>query len=167
MLYKFQDQITNLQIHLYLTFPTPYIINNYQKLLPHWQKPPEQLIIFLLQSQLELIESTDLVQREKDRLKTKFFQLAIDFQQQFNEKLEIICPQTGKPINFNFAQDNFDIIAVIHQVLGIEFKTTNDHCKVLNYNDWKSAVYPCLIVAQNEIILDENKLNSFIKLINN
>lgn len=157
MLDKFKDKTTNLEIHLYITPATEYIIKNYQILLPNWQKLPQNLVIFLFQSKLELKEDNYLIQQEKERLKTKFLELAKDFQSLFKEKLEIICPQTGKPINSNFHQENFDLVAVVNQALGINYEPTNHNCKVLFYNDWHTGVYPCLIVSDFEILI--NKIN--------
>jgi len=161
MQYKFKDQITNLEIHLYITQTTEYIIKNYQKLLPNWQNVPQNLIIFLFQSQLELNEDNYLIQQEKDRLKIKFLELAKDFKELFNANLEIICPQTGKPINSNFNQETFDLVAVVNKALAIKFKPTNHNCKVLCYPDWETAVYPCLIVSDSQILIDKNNLNKF------
>jgi hypothetical protein len=159
MKYKFKDKTTNLALDFYLTHPTPYIVKNHESLLPNWQSIPQQLMIFLFQATLELAQENYLLTQEKDRLKTRFIEIAKDFKKSVAENLEIICPQMGVPINSiineGIKQKTFDVVAVVNKSLSIEFQSTDKNCKVLNYNNWKNATYPCLIVSNKIILMEE------------
>jgi hypothetical protein len=159
MQYKFKDKMTNLALDFYLSNPTPYIVKNYESLLPNWQSIPQQLMIFLFQAKLELAQESQFIAQEKDRLKTRFIELANDFKSSFYENVEIICPQMGIPINTQIndqlKQKTFDLVAMVNQSLLIKFQGTDKDCKLLNYNKWKTATYPCLIVSNKFFFIEQ------------
>ena len=144
---KFQDQVTGLGIHLYLKKPTQYLLTHQKELLPDWNLKPKTLVIVLFQAKEQLEETSNSIEQEKNRLRAKFLQFGQRFQSEIGILTEIICPQTGKPLGSASGKQTFDMIAVVNQSLSVEFKHTPNNCKVLNYPNWKAAVYPCLLVS--------------------
>ena len=80
---RWLDNQTQLFIDVYLqnlNSPQEYIIGNYRRLLPDWQKPPQSMILILFQSQCPLDGSNFAEEQlEKDRLLNEFYQLGHRF----------------------------------------------------------------------------------------
>ncbi len=145
----YQEKI-KIPIEIYIQPPTQFLRGNYPKLLPEWLLCPRTIIIVLLHSQFALEQVTQQIQDEKTRLKDEFLKLGQKIQAVGRRKkclVEVINPQDGKPINSASGEITFDIVAVVHELLGLSFSHTKDGCKILRHPFQKTAIYPSLLVA--------------------
>ena len=137
-------------MEIYIQPPSSFIFENRTQLLPDWNHPPKILVIVLLQSQWALKSEGELIQVEKDKLRTQFIQFAHYFQSVCTQKkllTEIIDPQNGQPLNSAKGEISFDIVAVVHQLLNFNFELTLAGCKVLKHPLWNTAVYPGILLS--------------------
>jgi hypothetical protein len=136
-------------MELYLTIPTDFIINFYNKLLPAWQKSPQSIGIFLLPASLSLAGESSEIEVEKIRLLKQFLEWGEKFYltcEKNKIKAEIISPQDGFPIYSDRGDINFDIVKVVAELL--KFQTIKiDRCKAIVHPQWQTAVYPGLLLS--------------------
>ncbi len=143
---------------IYIKSPTSFIENHYLDLLPDWSSMPESVIIILLKSQLSLRDDNILIEQEKQRLRQHFISLAQNIQwhcQTQDSLSEIIDPKDGYAFNKTQGKVNFDVIEVVHQLLGFPYYKTPEGCKVLDHPLWQIAVYPSLLlfnIAPNKVL---------------
>ncbi|WP_198648887.1 methylmalonic aciduria and homocystinuria type D protein [Cyanothece sp. BG0011] len=161
------QKTTKLPIEIYPTVPTQFIINNYPKLLPTWKQVPKSVLIVLLYAKLSIENINQDTQAEKERLKQEFLQLGNDLKyilQKENYFIEIIDPQDGKPINSHNATMNFDLIAIVNQILGFNYYHTQQGCKVLNHPTQKTGIYPSILLSDTDPIKIDDSLKKSILL---
>ncbi|MEA5467923.1 hypothetical protein [Spirulina sp. 06S082] len=160
MLKEFQDRTTGLNIHIHLTSPSPYLLEHRSQLLPGFPSLLETVAIVLFQAQAELVAESEAIAREKERLLGQFLLLGRTVRELSNFPTEIICPRSGFPLYSKPGEQHFDIVAIAHESLKIQFQPTGDRCKVLSYLDWQTAVYPCLFIASASPAQVEAVLNN-------
>ncbi len=154
-----------LPIEIYSYPPTQFIIDHTSDLLPTWKRIPNSILIILLYAKLPLEIINQDSQTEKQRLKQEFLQLGNQLKYSLHKEncfIEIIEPQEGKPINSNNATINFDMIAIIHQILGFNYYHTKQGCKVLNHPIQKTAIYPSILISDTDPIDINNLLQKHI-----
>lgn len=159
MLKEFQDRTTGLNIHIHLTSPSAYLLEHRSQLLPGFPGVPETVAIVLFQAGVELVAESEAIAREKERLLAQFLLFAETVREASNFYTEIICPRSGFPLYSQPGEQHFDIVAIAHDSLKIQFQPTGDRCKVLSYLDWQTAVYPCLFIASASPSEVETTLN--------
>lgn len=140
-----------LMVEIFIKPVTPFIENHCLSLLPDWQFPPQTVIIVLLPSPISLDLNTPEIELEKEKLRHHFLVLAQNIKAQLspNHQLtEIIDPQDGYPLHTARGTLNFNIVEVVHQLLGFPYSATPEGCKVLHHPTWQTAVYPSLLIAQ-------------------
>ncbi len=135
---------------VYYKYPTQFILDNWPKLLPTWSVSPQRVVIILLKSQFALDIENEMIQKEKERLLDEFYKLSKVFIEQ-GIATEIISPPDGTPQYSMQGELTFDVVAVVHQLLGFDFSDTPKGCKVLKHPIWKEAVYPGLLLSQKKI----------------
>ncbi|MGB5596645.1 MAG: methylmalonic aciduria and homocystinuria type D protein [Crocosphaera sp.] len=156
------QETAKLPMEIYVKPMTKFMLENLYKLLPECNFYPKTVVIILLYSPIPIDSISQQVQEEKQRLKEEFLKLANNIKLTAQQKkyfIDIIDPQDGKPINSGAGTINFDIIAVVHDLLGFSFQNTNDGCKVLNHPIQKSAIYPSIFLSDATL----NEMNFIIK----
>lgn len=144
-----------LPIEIYSYPPTQFIVDHTSDLLPTWKSIPKSILIILLHAKLPIEIINQETKTEKERLKQEFLQLGNKLKyslQQENCFIEIIDPQEGKPINDQDATMNFDMIAIVNQILGFNYYHTKQGCKVLNHVTQKTAIYPSILLSDTDPI---------------
>ncbi|WP_267383183.1 hypothetical protein [Cyanobacterium sp. uoEpiScrs1] len=156
------QQATKFFIEIYIQPPTKFIIDNYSILLPDCKFYPQTIAIILLEARMSLEKNNKQVQQEKQRLKKEFLKLGNKIQSIAKKEkwlVEIIDPQNGKPINSTSSQINFDIVSIVHELLGFTFNNTNSGCKLLNHPLKATAIYPNIILSN----IDHKQMDFLIK----
>ncbi|NCS04734.1 MAG: hypothetical protein GPJ06_23030, partial [Microcystis aeruginosa G13-11] len=113
-------------VERYIKSPTPFMVHNWEKLLPDWQVPPQTIVIVLINSQFPLDEEGELIEQEKDRLLKQFMQWGQSFHLMSQKQgflTEIICPKEGIPQYSKKGDAHFDLVATVHHSLGFNFST--------------------------------------------
>lgn len=144
------QKIVQLPIEIHVRKPSQFIIKNTVKLLPDWKSIPGSIIIVLLYSQIPIETVNQEVEIEKKRLKEEFLQFGNQLKlilQKEKYLIELIDPQQGKSIDSHEGTINFDIVAIIHQLLGFTFRNTDKGCKVLHHPTQKTAIYPSILLS--------------------
>jgi len=155
-------------LEIYFNKPTDYVLTNRQFLLPDWdwdwqQKTPT-LALILLQAQFPLLEISETIQAEKDRLLGKFIRLAQTIKLQGDRQdilTEIIFPVDGKPFFSTTGDRVFNLPALIQDALDFSVEKTAHGCQVFIHPQWSYAVYPGLILMNTSI----NKTEVVVKKI--
>jgi hypothetical protein len=138
-------------VEIHIKSPTPFIVENWKTLLPGCKVPPQTLVLVLLKAQFPLNREGELIKAEKDRLLSQFLEWGKSFyliSQQQGLFTEIISPQDGTPQYSKRGETNFDLVAVIHHLLGFNFSQTGKGCKVLEHPVWQAAVYPGIFLSE-------------------
>jgi hypothetical protein len=152
----------SLPIEIYVKPPTKFIIDNCSELLPTWEFCPQTIMMILFHTKMRIDTVNSDVKKEKERLKIEFLELGKILKGIFEHKkclIEIIDPQEGKPIDSDEVTINFDMIAIIHQLLGFSFDNTDEGCKVLNHPTQKTAIYPGILLSDK----NPEKVNYILK----
>jgi len=123
--------------------PTQFMYKNWQRLLPDYLATPEIVIIILLKSQFSLNGEGEMIIKEKDRLLKQFLALSNLY---VGRGTEIISPVDGTPQFSRKGELAFDLVAVVHELLGWPFSQTPQGCKVLKHPLWGEAVYPGIVL---------------------
>ena len=137
-------------VEIYIKFPTPFMIDNWERLLPDWKVPPQTIALVLLNSQFPLDSEGEFVEQEKDRLLQQFFALGEAFNlvsHQWGFLTEMISPKDGMPQYSTKGKLIFDLVATVHHLLGFKFSRTVKGCQVLKHPAWQTAVYPGLLLS--------------------
>lgn len=138
-------------IEIYAGSPTPFMRDRWKSLLPDWKVPPQTLMLVLLNAQCSLDGEGEAIEAEKDRLLQQFLGLGRSFYLTSGRRgflSEIISPQDGAPQYSTKGEIVFDIVAVIHQALGMTSAQTDKGCKVLRHRRWQAAVYPGIFLSE-------------------
>ena len=145
-------------LEIYFKKPTDYLLANRQSLIPDWDWKWEQqtptLALVLLQAQFPLLEISETIQAEKDRLLGKFIRLAqsIKLESDRHDILtEIIFPVDGKPLFSSTGDRAFNLPALIQDSLDFPLQKTAQGCEVFLHPLWSHAVYPGLVLMNTSI----------------
>ncbi len=148
--------LPNLEI--YLIKPTTYLLLHRQSLIPDWnwdwQTNSPILILFLLQAKFPLLENSEIIQDEKDRLLGKFIRLSQKIKSQSNQQnilTETIFPVDGKPLFSKIGNTAFNLPALIQESLGFPTEKTAQGCQVFIHPCWHHAVYPGMLLINASI----------------
>ena len=151
-------------VERYIKSPTPFMVHNWEKLLPDWQVPPQTIVIVLINSQFPLDEEGELIEQEKDRLLKQFMQWGQSFHLMSQKQgflTEIICPKEGIPQYSKKGDAHFDLVATVHHSLGFNFSTVKG-CKTLLHPRWHTAVYPGLFLSGTTAVAVESILTAIM-----
>jgi len=150
--------ISRLHLEIYLQKPTAYLLKNRQFLMPDWdwdwQRQTPTLILILLQAQFSLLEDSELIQQEKDRLLGKFMRLGQKIKlenDRQNHLTEIIFPVDGKPLFSKTGDSVFNLPVLIQDALGFPVEKTTQGCQVCIHPFWSDGVYPGLLLTNISI----------------
>jgi len=138
---------------IYGTTPSLFIQQNWPKLLPHWSKPPQTLLLVCFRAQENLSFVNETVQREKDRLWQAFHHCAQRLHpiaQSQGILLEAICPKTGLAVQAPPQSGIFDLVYLFHDRLGFPWQRTTQGCKVVTHPRWQQAFYPALWISPQD-----------------
>ncbi len=138
-------------VEIYLKSPTPFMIDNWEKLLPDWKVPPQTIVLILLKSRLPLDGEGEFIELEKERLLHRFLEWGKVFYSTGHQGgflTEIISPKDGTLQYSKKGQLIFDLVATVHYSLGFDFSKTAEGCKVLEHPVWQTAVYPGLFLSE-------------------
>lgn len=156
-------------VEIYLKLPTPFMMNNWNKLLPDWSVPPQAIVLVLLKSDFPLDGEGELVEQEKDRLLRQFMALGKFFalaSQQRGIIAEIISPKDGTPQYSTQGDLIFDLVAIVHHSLGFDYSFTLKGCQLLKHPVWQTAIYPGLFLSEATLVEVQSILtNNLHKLI--
>jgi hypothetical protein len=161
--------ISRPDLEIYFKKPTDYLFANRQNLLPDWdwdwEKQTPTLVLILLQARLPLLEISEAIQAEKDRLLGKYMRLAHKIKlegDRYNILTEIIFPVDGKPLFSTKGDRVFNLPALIQDSLDFPLQKTAQDCEVFLHPLWSHAVYPGLILVntsidETEVLVDKIK----------
>jgi hypothetical protein len=127
--------------------PSPFIVQNLERVLPDWNVPVLWVAIILQQSRYELVECTPEVEREKERLREKFMRFGFDVAFNLRDRgflSNLIDPRTGYPLLSRPGEIPHDDTAVVKALLG--FPIIRNRCRVLEHPLWGKAVYPSTLL---------------------
>ncbi len=136
--------------------PSPFIVQNLERVLPDWNVPVLWVVIVLQQSRYELVERTPEVEREKERLREKFMRFGFDVVFNLRDSFQdssassnflsnLIDPRTGYPLLSRPGEIPHDDTAVVKALLG--FRVIRNQCRVLEHPTWGKAVYPSTLLT--------------------
>ncbi|MFN9176218.1 MAG: hypothetical protein ACK58N_17380 [Synechocystis sp.] len=134
----------------YLSKPTPFMADHWSEILPDWTRPPQAIAICLLRAKVPLDLDGKPQHREKDRLLNEFLAFGNRLVQRdlpISHYVEIISPQDGKPVFSQAGNSHVDLVATVHHCLGFPFIRSPQGCKLLLHPEWRSAVYPGLVIT--------------------
>ena len=156
-------------LEIYFNQPTDYLFANRQNLLPdwdwNWEKQTPTLALILLQAQFPLLEISETIQAEKDRLLGKFIRLAQSIKlesDRHNILTEIIFPVDGKPLFSTTGDRVFNLPALIQDSLDFPLQKTAQGCEVFLHPLWSHAVYPGLLLINASIDEAEILVNKIL-----
>jgi hypothetical protein len=121
-----------------------------------------------LLAQFPLLEISEAIQAEKDRLLGKFIRLAHKIKlegDRHNILAEIIFPVDGKPLFSTTGDRVFNLPALIQDSLDFPLQKTAQGCEVFFHPLWSHAVYPGLLlinvsIDEAEILVNEILLSN-------
>jgi hypothetical protein len=128
--------------------PSPFIVQNLERVLPDWNVPVLWVVIVLQQSRHELVECAPAVEREKERLREKFMRFGFDVAFNLRDRgflSNLIDPRTGYPLLSPPGEIPHDDTAVVKALLG--FPVIRNKCCVLEHPLWGKAVYPSTLLT--------------------
>lgn len=152
-------------VEIYLKLPTPFMMNNWDRLLPDWQVPPQTLVLVLLNADFPLDDEGNFVEREKNRLLKQFLALGESFHRASRQRgffTEIISPKDGMPQYSTQGDLIFDLVATVHHSLGFDYSITIKGCQVLKHPVWQTAIYPGLFLSEATIVEVQSILTEFV-----
>jgi hypothetical protein len=161
--------ISRPDLEIYFKKPTDYLLTNRQFLLPDWnwdwERQPPTLALILLQARFPLLEISETIQAEKDRLLGKFMRLAHKIKlegDRHNILTEIIFPVDGEPLFSTPGDRVFNLPALIQDSLDFPLKKTAQGCEVFLHPLWSHAVYPGLLLINTSIDETEILVNKIL-----
>lgn len=137
-------QGVNISIHQ----PSLFMIQNLERVIPDWNLPVLWVVVVLQQSRYQLIESTDHIEREKERLREKFMRFGFDLAFDLRDRgflADLIDPRTGYPLLSRIGEIRHDDTAAVEALLG--FPVIQNNCRVLEHPNWGTAVYPSILMS--------------------
>ncbi len=153
--------VKKLGIEIYLSRPSPFVVQNLEYLLPEWSAQIAWTILILQQAQFPLNQPKTTVNIEKDRLRDQFLNLGLSVVHALNHQgfcSDIFDPKTGYPVLSCRGSLTHDDVAVAKALLN--YPTTSDDCAALIHPQWQTAVYPGVLMtaaspAVSQLILKE------------
>ena len=138
----------NLGIEIYVSQPTPFIIQYLTQLLPDWTDQTVWMLLILQQSQVSLMASTPQVQPEKDRLRQQFLQWSQVIVQESHRQgflTDFFDPMTGYPVVSSSGEITHDDVKTVQTLLG--YDVIQNQCTALTHPLWQTAVYPGVLIT--------------------
>jgi len=161
--------ISHPDLEIYFKKPTDYLLTNRQNLLPdwnwNWEEQPPTLVLILLQARFPLLEISEAIQDEKDRLLGKYMRLAhkIKLEGDHHDILtEIIFPVDGEPLFSSTGDRVFNLPALIQDSLNFPVEKNAQGCQVFIHPQWVYAVYPGLLLINTPINETEILVNKIL-----
>ena len=153
------------EVQIAIASPHQYVRDSQQQLLPDWNVAINYLILILQQSVVSLESQSDLVKKEKDRLRTKFISagcsLILELQNRGYQS-DLFDPRTGHPF-FTRSGLAFDDNAVVKAILNYSI-TSSGQCSLITHPVWGNNVYPSTIATSAPLKAIVSNLSSIIAL---
>ncbi|GFE72228.1 hypothetical protein [Chroococcus sp. FPU101] len=152
-------------VEIYLKSPTPFMMNNWDRLLPDWSVSPQTIVLVLLNSHFPLDGEGKFIEQEKDRLFKEFIALGEYFylvSQQQGFCTEIISPKDGTPQYSTKGDLIFDLVAIVHYSLEFNYFNTLKGCQLLKHPVWQTAIYPGLFLSEATVLEVQSILTKFV-----
>ncbi len=143
-----------LNAEIYIKNPSIFIANNCNLLLPEWENAPKTLAIVLILSPKPLDGQYTEIEENKRILFKNFVKWGKFIKQKADKKgilTEIISPKDGTPMYSKKGDLTFDLVAIIHELLGFKYSQTTGGCKVIHHPIWGSAIYPGLLLSDVDV----------------
>ncbi|MEC4805242.1 MAG: methylmalonic aciduria and homocystinuria type D protein [Jaaginema sp. PMC 1079.18] len=133
-------------------FPTQFVAENLENILPDWDSPHLQIILVLQQSRFPLDTSNAEIVAEKDCLRERFLDFAkasISLLQKAGFSGDYIDPKTGYSGHSTPGSMIHDDTAVIAALRG--FRVTRNDCFVLHHPVWDTNIYPSILMIGADV----------------
>ena len=151
------------EVQVNIAFPSQFVLDCQQQLLPDWNVTISYLILFLQQSVVSLASQSDRVALEKDRLRAKFIfvgsSLILELQNRGYQS-DLFDPRTGYPF-FTRSGLALDDNAVVKAILNYPV-TSSGQCSVITHPTWGNNVYPSTIATSAPLEVIVSSLSSII-----
>ncbi len=148
-----ERQAVQISIHS----PSKYICTNHERILPDWRNPSSMwVVIVLMRSRYELVESNAVIESEKQILRERFMRFGFDVAFNLRDMgymADIIDPRTGYPLLSRPGQIPHNDTAVIEALLN--YPVIKNKCRVLVHPEWGASVYPGILLSEAPPILIE------------
>jgi hypothetical protein len=155
-------QAVQISIHS----PSKYICTNLERILPDWRNPSSMwVVIVLMRSRYELVESNRVIESEKQILRERFMRFGFDVAFNLRDMgymTDVIDPRTGYPLLSRPGQIPHNDTAVIEALLN--YPVIKNKCRVLVHPEWGTSVYPGILLSEASPILIESMSKSVAKL---
>lgn len=139
-------QAVQISIHS----PSDYICANRERILPGWKNQASLWVVIVLQrSRYQLVEVTNKIEKEKERLRERFMTFGSDVVFNLRDRgylTDIIDPRTGYPLFSPPGQIPHDDTAVVKALLN--YPMLKNKCRVLIHPNWGMAVYPSILISE-------------------
>jgi Methylmalonic aciduria and homocystinuria type D protein len=157
-----EGQAVQISIHS----PSKYICTNRERILPDWKNRSSMwVVIVLMRSRYELVESNMVIESEKQVWRERFMRFGLDVAFNLRDMgymADIIDPRTGYPLLSRPGQLPHNDTAVIEALLN--YPVIKNKCRVLVHPEWGTSVYPGIFLAEAPPILIEWMFKSVAKL---
>jgi hypothetical protein len=137
-------QTVQMSIHR----PSPFVVQNLERVLPDWNLPVLWVVIVLQQARCELVDITPESEQEKERLREKFLRFGFEVAFSLRDRgflSNLIDPRTGYPLLSRPGEILHDDTAVVKALLGLP--VIRNRCCVLEHPVWGKAVYPSTLLT--------------------
>jgi hypothetical protein len=139
---------TKLGMEIYLSSPSPFVVQHLKDLLPEWSAQTAWVILLLQQSQFPLNQFNPVVEMEKHRLRNQFMNFSLSVVHALRNCSfwsDFFDPITGYPVLSRAGIITHDDVAVAKALL--DFSITDDDCPGLIHPRWHTAVYPGVLMT--------------------
>ena len=140
---------TTEKAQLCICYPSQFILQHQQELLPEWQTPIAGVVLLLQKSRVSFQEFDRNIVREKDRLRANFLRWGTNLifaLQDLGYSSDLFDPRTGYPLLGQQGKLSFDDNAVVRALLDYPV-TSYKHCSLIEHPVWGDRVYPSTIVT--------------------
>ncbi|MEA5572767.1 methylmalonic aciduria and homocystinuria type D protein [Calothrix sp. UHCC 0171] len=156
-----EGQAVQISIHS----PSEYICTNRERILPDWRNStPMWVVVVLMRSHYDLLESNVLIEAEKQVLRERFMRFGLDVAFNLRDMgymADIIDPRTGYPLLSRPGQVPHNDTAVIEALLN--YSIIKNKCRVLVHPQWGTCVYPGILLSEAPPIVTEWILKDIAK----
>ena len=135
------------EIQVCIAVPHKFIVDRQQQLLPDWNVAISYLILILQQS-VSLEENSEVVAKEKDRLRAKFISAGCSLILELEDRgyrSDLFDPRTGYPL-LTRSGLALDDNAVVKAILNYPV-TSSGQCCLITHPVWGNNVYPSTIAT--------------------
>uniref|UniRef100_B8HSJ6 Methylmalonic aciduria and homocystinuria type D protein n=1 Tax=Cyanothece sp. (strain PCC 7425 / ATCC 29141) TaxID=395961 RepID=B8HSJ6_CYAP4 len=129
--------------------PTTFLEQHLAQLLPDWWLPIVTVLVVLQKSPIPLLEKTAATEQAKEWLRQHLLFLLTTVAEQLKQQgyaSDVFDPRTGFPLCSQPGCLPLDHIAVVQTTLGYPTQRLGG-CRVIDHPDWKTAVYPAILVS--------------------